>query len=531
VSPAGKRGVLIGGVVVMVAIVGVAVVTLTGGDPAPATASIADRTTAAVVGPSAPDPTSAARQYLQALAERELTVAGQLTDDPEESTRELATEWNSLNPTKVATTLVHAGSTASYTATWTLSGGHVWSYHGTFDVVQVGQNWRVRWTPAVVYPTLRTGQEVVLDTTVPDHTAVVDRDGRPLVTAGPGGTNLADTSFGLMRSALVGRVPTSSVFAIERVDLAGHDLQTLYGRPGTGSPVRSTLSTSVESAAQSVVDAYDGPAVIVALQPSDGGLVAVAQNPRSRTSPFNGLYAPGSTFKIVTATAAIEAGIANQDSALPCPLTAHIGTRTISNEGFDLGTTTMHRAFAKSCNTTFGGLAARLPADGLADAASQYGLNADYDIPDLPTQTGKVVAAADPDEQVEDGIGQGTVQVSPFGEALMAATVAAGHHVTPKLWQDTNTKVTTSYSAPPTSVLASLRTMMREVVTGGTATALAHSGTVYGKTGTAQFGSGAEAHGWFVGYRDNLAFAVFLEGADSSAPAVVLAAKFLAGLK
>jgi cell division protein FtsI/penicillin-binding protein 2 len=391
----------------------------------------------------------------------------------------------------------------------------------------------VHWTPAVLHPTLRAGQHLALVTSAPKHTAVVDRDGTPLVTEGVGDPQVAK-NFTLLRSALTSQLPSASAkpFAVARVDTAGNRLQTLYGTVGNqAEPVRSTLSASVQAAAQSVVDAYSGPAVILALRPSDGGLLAVAQNAQDTSSPFSGLYAPGSTFKIATATAALETGIATKDSALACPLTAQIGTRTISNEGFALGTTTMHRAFAKSCNTTFGKLASELPADGLAKAAGQYGLNADFDIPGLATQTGKVVPAAGSDEQVEDGIGQGTVQVSPFGEAMMAATVAAGHPVTPRLWQDVHTRVLTGYTAPSAGVLASLRTMMREVVTSGTGTGLANSGTVYGKTGTAQFGSGAQANGWFTGYRGNIAFVVFLAGANDSHPAVTLGAKFLAALK
>jgi cell division protein FtsI/penicillin-binding protein 2 len=128
---------------------------------------------------------------------------------------------------------------------------------------------------------------------------------------------------------------------------------------------------------------------------------------------------------------------------------------------------------------------------------------------------------------VEDGIGQGAVQVSPFGEALMAATVATGRAVTPRLWQDAATDVTTGYTAPPAEILAPLRAMMREVVTSGTATGLAGSGLVYGKTGTAQF-TAKDANGWFVGYRGDLAFAVLLVGSNSSTPAVTLAQRFLA---
>jgi beta-lactamase class D len=525
----------------MVAIVVVAVLALSGGNPVTAASSTEEATATVSAGPSAPDPTSAAQQYLHAFAAGDTDTAGALTDDPHASSAALRDAWSSLRPTEVVTKLGNVGpatgnrASAAYTVTWRLGAGHMWSYGGTFGVVQTGGTWRVHWTPAVLHPTLRAGQRLVVAAAT-DHPAVVDRDGKPLVVAGAGGRRPADPKdFSLLRSALVGRVESASwdTFAVERVDSAGHNLETLFGRTGgVPKPMRSTLSVAVQSVARSVVDTYSGKAVILALRPSDGGLLAVAQNARSAgSSPFSGLYAPGSTFKIATATATLEAGIATEDSSLPCPLTARIGTRTISNEGFALGTTTMHRAFAKSCNTTFGQLASQLPADGLARAASQYGLNADFTIPGLATQTGKVVPAAGSDEQVEDGIGQGTVQVSPFGEALMAATVAAGHPVTPRLWQDADTGVVTGYTAPPAGVLASLRTMMREVVTGGTATGLAGSGVVYGKTGTAQFGSGAEAHGWFVGYRGDLAFVVFLEGANSSHPAVTLAARFLAGVK
>jgi beta-lactamase class D len=523
----------------MIAIVVVAVVGLSGGSPSPA----APPGTKATEGPAASDPNSAAQQYLASFAAGDTDSAGQLTDDPQACSAALRDARHTLRPTEIQATLGTVGpvagsngdtASAAYTATWTLGAEHVWTYHGTFDLVSSGGTWRVHWTPAVLHPTLGAGQRLALVTATPDQPAVLDKDGTPLVITGAAGTRLADpTNFALLRDALVGQVtPPPNVFAVERVDTAGNNLQTLFGTTGSQlKPRTSTLSAAVQSAAQSVVNGYSGPAVIVALQPSDGGLLAVARNAQSISSPLSGLYAPGSTFKIVTATAALEDGITTINSTLDCPLTAQIGTRTISNEGFGLGTITMHEAFAKSCNTTFGQLASQLPADGLANTADQYGLNADFTIPGLSTQTGKVVPAADSDEQVEDGIGQGTVQVSPFGEALMAATVAAGHPVTPRLWQDADTGVVTGYTAPPASVLTSLRTMMREVVTSGTATGLADSGLVYGKTGTAQFGSGTQAHGWFVGYRGDIAFAVLLEDANDSRPAVTLAAQFLAAVK
>jgi len=166
----------------------------------------------------------------------------------------------------------------------------------------------------------------------------------------------------------------------------------------------------------------------------------------------------------------------------------------------------------------------------LKNAADQLRLNADFEIPGISTELGKVDPAPGNDLRVEEGFGQGDLKVSPLGGAVMAATVAAGKPVTPKLFHGVDTTVVKGYSAPPASILAQVRTMMREVVTGGTATAAASAGQVFGKTGTAQFGDGTEASGWFVGYRGDVAFAVVLEKSNDSKPAVQLAAKFLNGL-
>lgn len=70
---------------------------------------------------------------------------------------------------------------------------------------------------------------------------------------------------------------------------------------------------------------------------------------------------------------------------------------------------------------------------------------------------------------------------------------------------------------------------MRETVTGGTASVLRDIPELVGKTGTAEYGDGTGAHGWFVGSQGDLAFAVFVAGAGSSAPAVDVAGRLLRG--
>jgi len=223
----------------------------------------------------------------------------------------------------------------------------------------------------------------------------------------------------------------------------------------------------------------------------------------------------------------LEAGAADINDVLPCPAEVTVGTRTIPNDDhFALGDVPLHTAFAKSCNTTFAKLAGGLGADALSNAAGQLGLNADFVVPGFDTELGGVKSAGSTTQRVEDGIGQGTVQASPIGVALMTATVASGKALTPKLWRDLRTEVTAGYQPPPRAVLEKVRTMMREAVTGGTAKALAGRGNVFGKTGTAQFDA-QHSHGWFTGYRGDLAFAVLVEGGGSSAPAINIAGRFL----
>jgi cell division protein FtsI/penicillin-binding protein 2 len=206
---------------------------------------------------------------------------------------------------------------------------------------------------------------------------------------------------------------------------------------------------------------------------------------------------------------------------------ATVGRRTVHNANFELGDVPLRTAFAQSCNTTFAMQAATLPPDALRRSAGRLGLMADFEIPGVTTETGDVPTSADTTQQVENSIGQGRVQASCFGMALVAATVAGGRAVTPRLWRDLKTEVRSGYQAPPAPVLGALRTMMRDVVTSGRGTALARYGDVHGKTGTAQVGDGTQAHGWFAGYRGDLAFATLVLDSSASSAAVTVTGTFL----
>jgi hypothetical protein len=542
-SPAGRRGILIGGAVLVVAVVVAAFFILNSGDAAPEAAAGPGATTGE--SPGTADPKAAITGYLDDLAGNDTDAASRLTDAAAAAAVALRDARNTLQPSALAAKLTvlqptPAGAkqtSGTYQLSWTLKPGQVWVYDVPFQLNLAGGKWLVHWAPSLLHPKLEAGQRLVISTAVQDSTAVADRDGKPLLVSGAGGLRPAGGDPApLLRSALTGQVTaaTSGGFAVVRTDTGGKDLETLFGKASAegAKPLTSSLSLAAQNSAQAAVNGYSGSAMLVALDSGSGDILAVAQNAAAGPAPkaLNGLYAPGSSFKIATAVAGIQQSGLDAGSPVDCPGVATIGTRTVKNENFELGATNLQTAFARSCNTTFGQLALALPADGLRKAADELGLNADYEIPGIQTELGKVEPAASKDEQVEDGFGQGRIQASALGGAMMAATVASGKAITPKLWHDLDTVVVKGYSPPPAAVLGEVRKLMRAVVTSGTGRAAAGAGAVSGKTGTAQFGTGEQATGWFVGYRGTVAFAVVLENSNDSGPAVQLAAKFLKGL-
>ena len=292
----------------------------------------------------------------------------------------------------------------------------------------------------------------------------------------------------------------------------------------------TTLDLGLQQAAEAAVAPLQQQAAIVAIRPSTGGILAVAQSASADAQgpiALTGLYPPGSTFKTVTVSAALQAGGLTPDTVLPCPGSANIEGRTIPNdENFDLGQVPLHTAFARSCNTTMGRLAVGLPPNGLQKAAEQFGLGVDYVTPGLVTVTGTVPVADTPAARVESGIGQGSVTASPFGMALVAATIAHGSLQAPMFVDGRRGTGNRTPSPLPANITDQLSTMMRETVTAGTATILNDIPDLRGKTGTAEHENGA-AHGWFVGIEGDLAFAVFVADAGSSTPALEAAGRFL----
>lgn len=347
--------------------------------------------------------------------------------------------------------------------------------------------------------------------------------------------NVATQILGIIRKSVEDKNAGKAGWRIITVNSVGDEVQELFSQPAQPAEATTvTLDHAVQLAADQAVGPIPQPAVLVAMQPSTGDILAVAQNaPADAQGPIalSGQFPPGSSFKILTAATALGTGKATADTVLPCPGTITVQGRVIPNENqFDKGLIPLHSAFAYSCNTTFAQLATGFAPDDLTKTAKQFGIGVDYVLPGVTTVTGRVPAATDVLERASDGFGQGRVVVSPLGMALVASTVATGSTPTPDLIRG----VTTTSDTPPAPVaqpvLDAVRQMMREVVTAGTARQLQDLPDVAGKTGTAQFGDGAHSHGWFVGTKGDLAYAALIVGGETSTPAVTMTGTFLRAL-
>jgi cell division protein FtsI/penicillin-binding protein 2 len=343
--------------------------------------------------------------------------------------------------------------------------------------------------------------------------------------------------------------------------------EVLYrAEPVPGQALRTTLDQRVQLAADAALAGQTRPSALVAVRVSDGAILAAANGPDggALNLAFTASVPPGSTFKMISALGLLESGDITADTPVECPGTYTVDGRTFTNSnGFALGTVPFRTAFARSCNTTFAALAPRLGPDGLRRAAASVGIGTAWDV-GTPVVTGSVGANESTVEAAAAAFGQGTTLVSPLSLAAAAAAVARGAWIAPKLFPDgppgadpsapadtpseegaaSPTEDTPSVEGPPpppadgtalpSAAVAALQAMMREVVTAGTATALADvpGGPVYVKTGTAEFNDNpADTHAWTIGWQGDIAFAVFVEnGGDSGDTAVPIVEAFLRGL-
>jgi hypothetical protein len=443
---------------------------------------------------------------------------------------------------------------ARFTATADLASGHAWTYQGQLQLVQQSRRWWVKWSPAAIYPGLRAGERFVQRAAWPSRAPVLAADGTvlssPQMFAASGSISLLTGNVvaataaqakalgapyqagdqigqGGIEEAYQAQLAGRPSLAI-RIEGPGNHLDATATRfaASAGTPVRTSIDVQDQMAAGQAVTsaATTKPVDVVVIQPSTGQVLAVVERPGGFNRALQGEFPPGSTFKVVTASALAKTGL-QPSSTVQCPSQVTLGGRTFHNDNNEqLGTTSLQTAFAVSCNSTFAMLASqRLGGPALASMADTFGFNAQPAL-GIPATLGQFTSPRAPVDLAADAFGQGTDLVNPLSQATVAAAIEDGTWRPPQLVTSPAPKQTAQPHAIDPAILDTLRPMMRAVVTSGTAAGVGFPPGVYGKTGTAEYGTGANppSHGWFIGYRGDLAFAVLVEGgglgADSAGP-------------
>ena len=419
--------------------------------------------------------------------------------------------------------------------------------------------WAVAWSTTTVHPALEPGTVLRRRRHVAPRAPLLGVGGVPLTGTGaprlPALTAQVLGSVGPLDEATAGalepwhqagdvvgtsglQAAADSVLAgrpsgaVELVGADGAVLEILHVFPGDApAPVATTFDADVQAAAEAALSGASKPAALVAVHAPTGEVRAVANRP---AAGFNrallGQYPPGSTFKVVTTTALLEAGV-TPGTTVSCPATVSVDGFRFSNAGGEaLGDIPFATAFFRSCNTAFVQLADELDAAALARAAERLGFNADPGLP-VAAATSSFPVPASRIDKAAAAIGQARVTASPLQMATVAAAVASGTWRPPQL---VATPEPPAGRPLPEATVATLGDLMRRVVTEGTGTAAALPGEpVAGKTGTAEYGGARppRTHAWFLGFRGNLAFAVVVEdGGFGGTTAAPLARSFLARL-
>lgn len=304
----------------------------------------------------------------------------------------------------------------------------------------------------------------------------------------------------------------------------------ILGRPRRGADLRLTINVAVQRAAAEALGERKG--AVVALDPRTGAILAMVSYPRYDPNNLDdvwedinsnpdtpllnrgtqGLYPPGSVFKIMVAGAALEEGVATPREEFEDTGTVTAGGYVVRNYGDSVyGRHDFAQAFAKSINTTFAKVGVKLGADTLAKYAADFGFG---ETPPWPLGGAESVfpdpGGMDKAHVAQAAFGQGEVLASPLQIALMASAVANGGMIMKPYvvqqvldyHQNVIEEAKTEVWKQPLSgeTAAALKEFMVKVVTSGTGTSAALSGVqVAGKTGTAEVENG-DSHAWFAAF-------------------------------
>ena len=315
-------------------------------------------------------------------------------------------------------------------------------------------------------------------------------------------------------------------------DATARTLFTVAPKPGTD--LRLTLDVNVQRAADAALQGMKQPGALVAVDVRTGRVLAVANTPATGLNRgLVGQYPPGSTFKVVTTLSLLQKGLRPSDR-VACPPTASVDGRSFRNyEAEEFGSVPFRTDFAKSCNTAFVALSSRLGATDLRESAAAVGIGRDWDL-GTDAFAGSIPATTSDVDKAAAAFGQGRNLVSPLAVTVATASVARGSYLPPTLVLRPSADPAEAEPLPKGPV-TTLHSLMRDVVTSGTGTALrvVPGGPVRAKTGTAEFGTASppKTRAWVTGWQSDVAFTAFVEeGKSGGTVAGPVAARFLRAL-
>ncbi|MFF5479172.1 penicillin-binding transpeptidase domain-containing protein [Streptomyces sp. NPDC012935] len=503
-----------------------------------AQSSSSEKAKSVKTGPlSATEVKTAAREFLTAWQQGKVTEAAAATDDTTAAKALLAGYAKDAHIKDVTlTTGTRTGAKVPFSVKGTVSYKGTTkplTYDSALTVVRRAEDGKplVDWHSAVVHPDLKDGDTLVTGESGTPPVKALDRDGG----------ELTEDEYPSLGSVLDG---LREKYGEKAGGKAGIELQVIRGKEskkaelsdktlvelskGTPGTVETTLSPTLQAAAEKQV-AAKSKASVVALRPSTGEILAVANSSHGFNIAFQGSLAPGSTMKVITSSLLIEKGLAEADKEHPCPKYFTYGHWKFQNDDkFEIKGGTFKASFARSCNTAFISQAPELDNDSLTKQAQQvFGLSLNNWSVGVPTFDGSVPVQSQA-QMAASLIGQGGVRMNPLNMASVSATIKTGTFKQPYLVAPTvdNRTLATASRTMSASALSQLRELMSYTAAYGTAAEAMSgvTGDVGAKTGSAEVDAQKKPNGWFTAYRNDLAAAGVVQagghGGETAGPIV-----------
>jgi hypothetical protein len=376
-----------------------------------------------------------------------------------------------------------------------------WSYHSSLVAYQKPDSslWYIAWKPDVLAPNLTAHTHLAAITVAPMVISVEDATGSDLNSHGDAGlTRIAQL---LQQKAPPGQGTPGLYVEIQTASgKAVPNSQAVVIAPNNIPSVNTTIDAKAETAARGAVGMHKGSSMVV-IQPSTGKILAIANNAQSNDFALTAKVAPGSTMKVITSAALLNAGVLSASSPVACPLAYTVQGITYHNDQKESlpASTPFSTDFAQSCNNAFSTQWEHLSGRLASTAKDYFGLNQDWNIglPGLSASYFNAPASASGSELAQEAFGEGQLTASPIAMASVAATVSSGSFKQPYLVE--GTKLATA-SPLPSRTQSGLKEMMRAVVTSGTAAGIGFGSDVYAKTGTADIQGQEQPNSWLIAF-------------------------------